>query len=84
MIEAFLLHELSPLEFRKRFYDAFAAETLETEMSFPVFQILEDLFEDLDAYTPVWPPTPGLIHVISEDELRAEAQTAVDALRQLK
>lgn len=82
MIEAFLSHELAPQDFERRFYEAFSEET--PEMPYPVFQILQDLFEDLDAYTPEWPPKPGLIYVISEDDLRKEALTALADLKHLE
>jgi len=68
-------------EFETRYLAAMKSQ--EVDLGREVFFILQDLFEDVDAYTHFWPPPPDLHYVISEDELRQEARTALAALDQL-
>ena len=81
LILSFLSHEISVSAFETRYLSAMKSQ--ECGMGREVFFILQDLFEDVDAYTHYWPPPPDLHYVISEDELRHEAQTALDALEKL-
>lgn len=81
LIRSFLSEAITASEFEARYLSAMKSQ--ERGMGREVFFILQDLFEDVDAYTHYWPPPPGLHHVISEDELRHGAQVTLDALENL-
>jgi hypothetical protein len=81
LIRSFLSEAITASVFETRYLSAFKNEP--GGMGREVFFILQDLFEDVDAYTHYWPPPPDLHYVISEDELRDEAQVALDALEKL-
>jgi hypothetical protein len=83
MLHAFVDKQLSAPEFREWFVHRFLSEpeTMERRQ----FVILQDLFEDVESYRQDWPPPASLAHIlISEDELRHEAQVALDALEKLE
>jgi hypothetical protein len=46
----------------------------------PLFLILENLFEDLDAYSPMWTEQDENAYRITEATLRKEAETALREL----
>ncbi|MGA7670853.1 MAG: colicin immunity domain-containing protein [Nitrolancea sp.] len=82
LISTFLSSEISAPEFKERFVDTFLSEP--GGMPRDMFFILEDLFEDAEAFTEHWPPSPGLADVlIDEEQLRQEARTTLDALDRL-
>lgn len=82
MLHAFVDKQLTAPEFRERFVHRFLSEPATMERR--RFVILQDLFEDAESYRQDWPPPASLAHIlISEDELRHEAQVALDALEQL-
>lgn len=82
LIKVFVDGAISAREFRTRFVDTFLREP--DIMMEELFWILQDLFEDAEALRQDWQP-PGVLEgvLISEDELRQEAQTALDALERL-
>lgn len=75
MIQAFLEAELSAIEFKRRYLTTFLAEP--GGMEADLFYILEDLFEDVDAYSPSWRPEDENWYRITEPTLRKEAQDAL-------
>jgi len=81
LIRDFLSGAIPAPDFETRYLSAMKSQ--ERDLGREVFFILQDLFDDVDAYTHFWPSPPDLNHVISEDELRQEAQIALDALEKL-
>jgi hypothetical protein len=79
LIQAFLNGNLSIEEFEARYLAAFKNER--GEMDKQLFLILEDLFEDLDAYSPIWTQEDESPIRITEQRLRQEA---FEALAQLE
>jgi hypothetical protein len=49
-------------------------------MEKPVFDILENLFEDVEAYSPMWSVEDESPYRITEESLRREARTALQDL----
>jgi hypothetical protein len=82
MIHGFVSKQLTAPEFRERFFHRFLSEPATMERR--RFLILQNLFEDVESYRQDWPPPASLAHfLISEDELRHEAQIALAALAEL-
>jgi hypothetical protein len=79
LIQTFLDGNLPIGEFETRYLAAFKNEP--GEMDKQLFLILEDLFEDLDAYSPIWTQEDESPIRITEQRLRQEA---VKALAQLE
>ncbi len=78
LIQAFLDQNLSIEEFEKQYLAAFKAEP--GGMDRRLYEILEDLFEDVDAYSPLWSPADENWYRITEPTLRKEAQNALHEL----
>ncbi len=77
LIEAYLGHELSAEDFAVRLQKMLLAEDwLEEEL----FLILQDLFEDAEAYDPMWTPEEEDGFRITEPTLRREVQDANETL----
>jgi len=71
LIQAFLEGELTAEVFAEKYDKAFRFEWLEMDKS--LFDILQDLWEDVEAYSPLWLPEDiGPFH-ITEETLRQEA-----------
>ena len=82
LIQAFVGGAMTANNFRTRFVESFLNEP--GIMREDLFFILQDLFEDVEAFREEWPPPPGLVDtLISEDQLRHEARKALNALSQL-
>lgn len=81
LIRAFLDHDLAPEEFERRYLAAFKAEP--GGMSQTLYQILETLFESVDAYFPECQPGQETTFEISEVQLRHDAAQALARLEQL-
>jgi hypothetical protein len=75
LIQAFLDENLLVGEFETRYLTAFKNEP--DEMDKQLFLILEDLFEDLDAYSPIWTQEDESPLRITEQRLRQEAAEAL-------
>ncbi len=57
LIKGFLHDEMSAPEFEVRYLSAMKAE--QNDLGREAFDILQDVFEDVDAYTHEWPPAQG-------------------------
>jgi hypothetical protein len=79
LIQQFLDGSFEETEEFARIYDkTFLSET--GEMSNELFGILEDFWEDVDAYSPLWDPEDiDKIH-ITEQTLKVEARKALEEL----
>jgi hypothetical protein len=81
MVQDFLNGRLSAEEFARKYLDCFASEP-GNRMGRPLFNILQDLFEDVDAYSPMWLPEDECSFRITETTLRREAEDALTRLEQ--
>lgn len=81
LIRAFVSHELPVEDFERRYLAAFKAEP--GGMEHTLYQILETLFESIDAYSPDCQPGQESAFEISEQQLRQDAQQALARLEQL-
>lgn len=81
LIRSFLNHELSPATFEQRYLAAFKAEP--GGMDQAAYQILETLFESVDAYWPECQPGQETPFQISEVQLRRDAMQTLTRLEQL-
>jgi hypothetical protein len=81
LIRSFLNHELSPDLFEQRYLAAFKAEP--GGMDEALYQILETLFESVDAYWPECQPGEETAFQISEAQLRRDAAQTLSRLEQL-
>ena len=77
MIDRFLSHELLAEEFAVHFQKTFQAEG---HLGKELFLILEDLFEDADAYDPMWTPEEEDGFQITEPTFRREVLDAREKL----
>jgi hypothetical protein len=81
LIESFVNNGISAEKFAKQYDETFLAETGEYLVKDRVlFDILEDLFEDVTAYDSMWKPEDENDFRITEKTLRKEA---IDALGKL-
>ena len=78
LIDAFLNHELAAEDFAVRFQKALSTDDW---LDRPLFLILQDLFEDAEAYDPMWTPEEENVFQITEPTLRREATDARMKLR---
>lgn len=81
LIRTFLNHELTPEEFEQRYLAAFKAEP--GGMDQARYQILETLFESVDAYWAECQPGQETAFEISEVQLRHDAAQALARIEQL-
>ncbi|MGH2351044.1 MAG: colicin immunity domain-containing protein [Chloroflexota bacterium] len=81
LIHAFLQGTVSAGEFERRYLATFKAE--QAPLSPPVFDVLEQLFSDVDAYSPDCRPGEESEFVISESHLRRAAAAALAELERL-
>jgi hypothetical protein len=78
LIATFVSQHMPVEAFEAAFLRKFKAETRDLER--PLFEILEDLFEDVDAYSPLWTVADETPVRITETTLRREAETALAEL----
>lgn len=71
LIRAFLNEELTAEVFAEKYDKAFRFEW--EEMDKALFDILQDLWEDVEAYSPLWLPEDIAPFNITEETLRKEA-----------
>ena len=76
LIKSFLDGELTAEEFALR-YDAAFLKDPGDYIDRPLFNILEDLWEDVDAYSPMWTLEEEGPTQITEKTLRREAMQAI-------
>ena len=76
LIKAFLDGMLTTDEFMLC-YDRAFMEDPGQYMDRPLFNILENLWEDMDAYSPLWTPEQIGPFAITEETLRQEAAQAL-------
>lgn len=81
MVQDFLNGEFSAEEFARHYLGCFANEP-GNKMGRSLFNILQDLFEDVDAYSPMWLPEDECPFRITEKTLRREAEDALAKLEQ--
>ena len=79
IVQGFLTGSLGAEEFARGYSDNFLGEPA-SSMNRPLFRILQDLFEDIEAYSPMWLPEDECAYRITEATLRREA---ADALAEL-
>ena len=78
LIDSFLNNELSAEDFAVRFQNTFSAESV---FNRELFMILQDLFEDAEAYDPMWTPEEEDVFQITEPTFRNEAKDAREKLQ---
>ena len=78
LIDSFLNNELSAEDFAVRFQNTLSAENWLDE---DLFLILQDLFEDAEAYDPMWTPEEEDGFQITEPTFRNEAKDAREKLQ---
>lgn len=72
IIQTFLEGALPVEKFVQDYLDAFLSDP-GTDIDKPLFDILEDLFEDIEAYSPMWHSEEEGPFRITEESLRREA-----------
>jgi len=80
LIKAFLDGMLTADEFAASYDRVFSKDP--GPMDRPLFDILENLFEDVDAYSPLWTPEEIGPTAITEETLRQEAAQALMELEE--
>ena len=80
LIRAFLDGSLTAAEFESRYLATFKGE--QARLRAPVFDVLQQLFSDVDAYSPDCSPGQESAFVISEARLREQAAAALRRLEQ--
>jgi hypothetical protein len=78
IIQNYLDGLLSAEEFSKQFDSMFLSE--KKDMDTELFEILEDLFEDVMAYDPLCKPEDEKVYMITGNSLRLEAIDAINKL----
>ena len=81
LLESFLDEKLSVSDFETRYLAVFKAEP--QGMSPDIFKILDQLFADVDAYSPYCSPDQENSFRISEASLRKRASLALKELEKL-
>ena len=76
-IKSFLDGEMPADEFKTRYFALFRARQKQDR---ELFKILERLFEDADAYSPLWHPEDVSTSRSTEEVLRKDATRAVERL----
>jgi hypothetical protein len=76
LVKAFVDSALPAEAFALSYNDAFLQDPGD-EMDRPLFDILEDLWEDVEAYSPMWSPEEEDPFKITEEALRREAIQAL-------
>jgi hypothetical protein len=79
LVRAFLERKLTAEEFAARYDKAYLKDP-HPHMERAVFDILEDLWEDVDAYSPMWTPDELGPTRINEETLRQKAAQALAEL----
>jgi hypothetical protein len=78
LIRAFLTKEIPVHEFESRYLTTFKGESGDMDMS--LFRILDTLFGGVDSYSPDCLPGEETAFLISEEQLRREATSALTEL----
>jgi hypothetical protein len=81
LIEQFLRSEIPVERFIDDFLVAYKAEAVGLKKE--LFVVLEDLFEDIDAYSPRWATGDESPFRITLDSLRKEAEIALKKIKEL-
>lgn len=81
LIQSFIDGSLPIQEFETQYLAAFKAET--ASMNPVLFQVLDELFSDVDAYSPDCPAGKETAFIISEARLRQRASAALEKLEQI-
>lgn len=79
LIQLFLERSIPIQEFESRYLTAFKAESAMAEQP---FEILEELFESVDAYSPLWAADEKNLLKLTENDLRQEAAKALEKIKQ--
>lgn len=80
LVESFLSGNTSADDFQTQYFRAFKSET--QMMPKPLFMILENVFLDADAYSPLWRPQDENSYRITEVTLRHRLSEAMIKLDQ--
>jgi hypothetical protein len=78
LIRAFLNKEIPVHEFERRYLTIFKGESGDMDIS--LFRILDALFGAVDSYSPDCPPGEETAFLISEEQFRREATSALTKL----
>lgn len=82
LIGRFLADEITAQQFRLKYLTAFKREP--AGMDDALFEILQDLFEDVDAYSPLWTEKDESATRLTEQTLRTETMEALEQLARLE
>jgi hypothetical protein len=77
LIEAYLANEISAEEFAVRYQAMIRSSDW---MDWKLFKILQDLFEDAEAYSPMWTAEDESPFQITEPTFRREVEDAKEEL----
>ena len=81
LVRTFVRGEVPTSAFEREYLAAFKTEP--ADLPQPLFDVLEQLFTDVDAYSPDCAPGQETAFVISEERLRQQAAAALASLEQL-
>lgn len=79
LIKSFIENEISIQEFEDQYLTAFKSES--SGMSSEIFPILDQLFSDVDAYSPDCLSGEETAFIISETKLRQQATLTLEKLK---